>query len=181
MPSVKVGPGTEASPGLWLSKKPFSSQLAGSTGMSPRELLPSSQSQNECPFPGKVEHGAANLFLRAGYSQPPNPRVMNLLTSKKINTHPQASISQTNLPHRSLPTAWAGRARQKQGTMDNNFLFFLTYFYSVCEEFACRCYGHRVQTMLIGFLKQRVSELTRTWGLAFLLLSGQKCVGTLCL
>lgn len=86
-------------------------------------------------FPRQSGTRGCKSLLRAGYSQPPNPRVMNLLTSKKMNTHPQASPSQTNLPHRSLPTAWAGGARQKQGTTDGDFLFFLTYFYSVCECF----------------------------------------------
>lgn len=47
-----LAPSEALKPGLWLSRKLFSSQLAGSTGMPPRELLPSSQSQDECPFSG---------------------------------------------------------------------------------------------------------------------------------
>lgn len=47
----KGGPWHRGSqPGPRLSRKLLSSQLAGWTGMAPRERSPSLQSQNECPF-----------------------------------------------------------------------------------------------------------------------------------
>jgi hypothetical protein len=86
----KVAPGTEPRKlGLWLSRKPFESQLADSTGMAPRELLPSSQSQNECPFSRQnVTRGSRRVIfsedLAAGQDRIPSGPISRLLWKAQL-------------------------------------------------------------------------------------------------
>lgn len=75
----------------------FKEAVLEPTGCPPESYYHLHRDRMGVPSQAKWNTGCKSL-LRDGYSQPPNPRVMNLLlTLKKINTHPQASPSQTNL------------------------------------------------------------------------------------